>query len=141
MPVVPDPDTDTLSTEEVAAYAGCSLRQCDYWVRLGVLIPTVPARGSGTQRRYDRTEARITWVITAANSGRQRRGNVAPLAEVAAWLRANGAWSGWLVIGEHGAGIASHAADLLDELARLGPVVTLVDLDACPSFAADEDAA
>lgn len=49
-------NTDVLqrgvSTHLAAQEAGVTFRQADYWVRVGVIEPTVPARGSGNSRSW-----------------------------------------------------------------------------------------
>ena len=42
-----------LSTTEAAAVSGVTLRQIDYWCRLGLLDQARPAAGSGTRRVFD----------------------------------------------------------------------------------------
>lgn len=37
---------------EVCDEVGCTYRQLDYWIRLGLIKPLQPARGSGTARRF-----------------------------------------------------------------------------------------
>lgn len=41
------------STRQVARVSGASERQVDVWTRQGLLVPVVPARGSGSKRRFD----------------------------------------------------------------------------------------
>lgn len=53
-----------LSSIEVCRRARITYRQLDYWVRTGVVEPTVDARGSGTQRRF--TPAVAEHVVTLA---------------------------------------------------------------------------
>lgn len=40
------------STPEVCRLTGVSYRQVDYWSRIGVIVPSVAARGSGSHRRW-----------------------------------------------------------------------------------------
>lgn len=43
---------NTYSATEVCLLAGISYRMLDYWIRLGKVRASVPARGSGTRRRF-----------------------------------------------------------------------------------------
>lgn len=45
--------TRQVSAPQVCAITGVSYRQLDYWCRLGVITPAVPAVGCGTQRAFD----------------------------------------------------------------------------------------
>lgn len=45
-------DDGLLSSEAVCQLTGLSYRQLDYWCRSGVIEATVPARGSGSTRRW-----------------------------------------------------------------------------------------
>ena len=46
-------DKETYTTSEVAQITGFSLRQLDYWVRIGIITPGFQqAHGSGTRRLY-----------------------------------------------------------------------------------------
>lgn len=49
----------TYSSDEVREIARISTRQLDYWARRGVAVPTVPANGSGTQRRYSEEDLAV----------------------------------------------------------------------------------
>jgi DNA-binding transcriptional MerR regulator len=42
----------TYSSAQVCKLAGVTYRQLDYWVRQGLIEPTVAARGSGSKRRW-----------------------------------------------------------------------------------------
>jgi hypothetical protein len=42
-----------LSAREVCEATGVTYRQLDHWDSLGVIEPTIPANGSGTQRRFN----------------------------------------------------------------------------------------
>jgi DNA-binding transcriptional MerR regulator len=42
----------TFSSVEVCKAAGVTYRQLDYWNRIGLVEPHVPAEGSGSHRRY-----------------------------------------------------------------------------------------
>lgn len=42
----------TVSTPTAMALTGATVRQLDYWAKTGLLVPTVEAKGSGSQRRY-----------------------------------------------------------------------------------------
>ncbi len=48
-----DTTSRTYSTTEVAEMSSFSVRQIGYWVKQGIIIPSIQqARGSGTRRRY-----------------------------------------------------------------------------------------
>jgi hypothetical protein len=42
-----------LSAREVCQATGVTYRQLDHWDSLGIIEPTIPAAGSGTQRRFN----------------------------------------------------------------------------------------
>lgn len=44
------------SAFDVCAIVGITYRQCDYWVRIGIIDATKPADGSGSQRRFSRAD-------------------------------------------------------------------------------------
>lgn len=123
--------TDLFSTEDVAALCDSNFRRLDHYVRQGVLVPTVPAKGSGSVRRFDRREAQIAWVLTRI-SDEVGIADVTSLMPAAMWLRAAPQWGGMLVTNGSDAVVAEHAVDLLGAIALLGPAVTVVDLDLCP---------
>lgn len=60
---------DTYSSARAASAAGCSYRMLDYWVRQGIIRPSVfDAVGSGTCRRwdlYDVTALRVVRVLSS----------------------------------------------------------------------------
>lgn len=41
-----------ISANELCEITGVTYRQLDYWVRLGVVRPALPANGSGSQRKF-----------------------------------------------------------------------------------------
>lgn len=47
------PTTTMISSQELAVAAGVSYRQLDYWVRQGLITPTVDSHGSGSRRAWD----------------------------------------------------------------------------------------
>lgn len=51
MPTAATP-AHTYSSVEACAAAGITFRQLDYWDRTRLVVPTLPARGSGSHRRY-----------------------------------------------------------------------------------------
>lgn len=46
-------EPEILSAPQVCRAFGLSYRQLDYWVREGLITPTVQAHGSGTRRVFD----------------------------------------------------------------------------------------
>lgn len=72
-------DRTSYSTTDVAALAGCSYRQLDYWSRNGVLEPSIEVgTGSGTRRSYSQGDVERARVLAA----------VAPLGAVSSVLAA-----------------------------------------------------
>ena len=129
-----DDEALTLSTVDVARFAGLSYRRADFYVRVGLLVPPVAARGSGTQRRFSTREARIAWVVGRVQDDHSR--DTATLASAVITLRHAPVWGGLLVTNGVTSTVVEHAAELLDALAEMGPTVLVVDLDSCPDPAA-----
>lgn len=60
----------SLTTTDVSRLAGCTFRQTDYWVRLGLVTPVNRARGSGSSRRFtyeQAAEVRVCTILAALN--------------------------------------------------------------------------
>lgn len=53
------------NSQEVAAEAGVSYRQLDYWVRAGWLRPQGSGRGSGTSRKWPEAEREMAIAMGA----------------------------------------------------------------------------
>ena len=127
-------DEARFSTTEVTRFSRAAARQLDYWARIGALIPTVEAHGSGTQRRYTAHEARMAWAIRVAHeatsSSNSPGGGIAQ--RIGDALRPLNPWAGILVVGTGTPIIVEHVLALLDAFAELGPAVVTVDLDTCP---------
>lgn len=51
------------STHDVARLAGCTYRQIDYWARVGAIVPTREARGSGSVRDWSPDDAAVARVF------------------------------------------------------------------------------
>lgn len=76
------------STDQVCALTDVTYRKMDYWTRAGLVVPTVEAHGSGTQRRYDIDELYVVCVIAELmNLG----SGTAAAGRAAEWLRMSGA--------------------------------------------------
>lgn len=92
---------DNLSSAEVCDYAGISFRQLDYWIRVGAITPNRQANGSGTQRRFTRSQARaIRLAATLRTLG-------APIATIGAiagrWSdMPDHEWAGMLIVNPDG---------------------------------------
>ena len=131
--------TAKLSALQVAAFSGASYRMLDYYARIGALVPTVAARGSGSQRRYTAHEARIAWAIRTGQdiSASRASGFAEAIGGALRHLPAD-QWAGMLVVGSGAPLIVEHALALLDALAELGPAALIIDLDACPDPLASE---
>jgi DNA-binding transcriptional MerR regulator len=73
-----------LTTKQVAAYAGVSVRQLDHWVRIGEVIQpsTTPWQGSGTHRLWTAEEARVVRVLGQLAAARAPLSALAAAAEV-----------------------------------------------------------
>lgn len=135
-------DTAQFSTTDVMRFSGATFRRLDHWCRIGALVPTVNARGSGSRRRYTAHEARCAWVIRVAQdlADATSRGGRS-ITMVADAVRHLDPWGGTLVIGSGAPLVVEHALALLDALAELGPAAVVIDLDACPNPLAQEAAA
>ena len=70
MPVTVIDERLSFSTREACEAAGLTYRVVDYWVRMGAVTPSVPARGTGTVRGWSIADvdrlARIGGVIRRA---------------------------------------------------------------------------
>jgi DNA-binding transcriptional MerR regulator len=70
----PDGDmTEVLVAGDVSALAGITYRQCDYWVRTGLLRPECASNGSGSRRRWTADEIEV-----ARTMGRLVRAGLPP---------------------------------------------------------------
>lgn len=113
-------DVEVYSAPDACRVAGISYRQLDYWCRSGVVVPAVPATGSGSQRGYTHdqiVDLAVVADLTAANR---------PL-EVARWLLAGRDWlQGCVRIT-----VDRHVADALvaERLATYGIRPRHVDVD------------
>lgn len=62
---------------QVVELAGITYRQLDYWARTGLVVPSLAeAHGSGTQRRYSKTDvvcARVVKTLSAYGIGQVSR--------------------------------------------------------------------
>src|SRR5687767_8865965 len=88
-----------LTTTEVHQRAGVSYRQLDYWVRTGVVLPSVRmARGSGSPREWSARDADVVAVVARfARLGAQHE-VLCWVAESAEELLRCGLDSAWLVV-------------------------------------------
>jgi len=116
-------DSDaTFSGPQTCSLAGITYRKLDYWCRIGVLRPAFPARGSGSQRRFDFRGVQVAWALG------QLSGLCAALPTDVACLYELERWSGWLIVTASG---ATHVADAPTwEAAAI-----VVDLERCPLLA------
>lgn len=120
-------------TTQACDLTGATYRQADHWSRLGILVPTIEARGSGSARVYTRREVQAMWALAQLStlscgpgpSLEVRQSMVATLLDAPEF-------SGYLLATCDRAVVAAHVLDLADQLTELeGPVVVL-DLDRCP---------
>lgn len=123
-----EPTVALHTSRDVCRLAGVTYRQLDYWVRGGLLLPPVPATGSGSQRLFDTREAQIAWVLGQCS----RLGQGLPELDV---LRGLPEWGGYVVAFDGG---VVHAPTM-DDVLQYGPAFILVDLDWAP-FGAVEHA-
>ena len=57
-------EDDTLfRSPQVCRMVGVTYRQIDYWARVGVVEPSRPARGSGSQRLYSKHDVARLWLV------------------------------------------------------------------------------
>lgn len=66
------PTGPILTANQACDVTGVTYRQLDYWVRLGVVEPAVPAHGSGTQRGFSLKQVamlRCLGQLSAAGAG------------------------------------------------------------------------
>lgn len=56
------------TSPRVCRIAGCSYRQLDWWCRSGLLVPVVPATGSGSSRLFDFAGVRHACIIARASA-------------------------------------------------------------------------
>jgi len=56
------------STDQLCYHTGLSYRVVDYWDRTGILRPSQPANGSGTQRRYSYHDLAIARALAQLNA-------------------------------------------------------------------------
>lgn len=117
------------TSRDTCQVAGVTYRQLDYWVRMGLVHPPVPASGSGSQRLFDVREVQVVWALGQLS----QLGQGLPELDV---LRTLPDCTGYLVA--YNGGVA-HAADCTD-VWQYGPAVVLVDLAWAP-FAAGFPAA
>lgn len=127
-------DVETFSAPRTCELAHVTYRQLDYWVRTGLVVPSVEARGSGTRRRFSRRDVQIV----AALGHVEIAFGIRPL--LAAALRTVDPLPPWVVIvGDWTARCCSTLDELRAAVAeqssgviRVVLVETLVDFDAVP---------
>ena len=62
-----------MTSREVCELVGVTYRQLDYWCRLGLVEPTVPAHGQGSRRLFGPVDvARVRRLAAAAELRRRR---------------------------------------------------------------------
>lgn len=84
------------STLEACAAAGLTYRVVDRWVRMTVVVPSVPARGTGTQRQWSISDVdRLTRIGGVMRRAEHAGLSVSCTAVAAIWqaLEAGDAWS------------------------------------------------
>lgn len=133
-------ETDVFRAPVVAALAGITYRQLDYWARTDVLTPSVSeAKGSGSTRVYSTTDVRIlrafrSLIANGASLSMLRRHRVPELLRTLAPED----WGGLLVITHCRALVTSDPAELVRALAHDGGgVAQLLDL-AATALTADD---
>lgn len=61
-------NTRLWTSRQVCAIAGCTYRQLDYWLRTGVVTPSVEADGSGSRRQFDYACLRLIFAVRVTRS-------------------------------------------------------------------------
>lgn len=119
--LAPQPDRGTgLSSFEVCRLVGCSYRQLDYWCRRGLVWPAQPARGSGSQRRFDDEDLAVIGALnTLAAMGCEGNRLDRAARSIRAELGGN-VTSGWLVVDDEGAAWCSDTDEVAAWLSMSG---------------------
>lgn len=123
-----------LSSYDVCRAAGITFRQLDYWVRTGLLTPSVRnPGGSGCPRRWSEADvyrARVIGLLMRWSAYGPGAGT--KIARRVSWELADmPAGSGYLVIGAGGSlAWASDATELARACVEHGPGVWVLDLTA-----------
>lgn len=108
---------------KVCELAGITYRQLDYWIRTGLIAPSIAeGHGSGTQRRFSATDVREVRLVAALMSQGidQRR-----IRRALEWLR-DVPSARWLVVGSR-VDVADDG-DLEIVVRTGGGIATVVDL-------------
>ena len=100
-------EDQSYSTDEAAVVAGVTYRNVDYWAREGIVSPSIPARGSGSCRRYSFDDVvclRVVALLRGFCSSPTNRAAGVPssvlgsVVERVRDLLEDGQRSGWLVL-------------------------------------------
>lgn len=95
MPVTVLDERLAFSTREACGAAGLTYRVVDYWVRLDAVVPSVPAAGCGSQRRWSIADVDRLTRIGAVMRRAERAGLSVTVAAVAAMWNALEAGDPW----------------------------------------------
>lgn len=117
---------------EVCRLVGISYRQLDYWARTGLVVPSVPARGSGTQRGYSEHDVAVLVLV----AGLLRAGMSLQAARRAAGVLAEVPHEMWSTM-EPVAVTPAGAVHLSGECSQ--PVYLMVDLSRCEPRGAEHE--
>lgn len=115
-------------TPQACSLSGATYRMVDYWARTGVLVPTVDANGSGTQRLYSFREVQALWML--AQLARLQVSTPARTLAARAVLDAD-EFGGYLVVTPTSAMLVPHVLALADVLTEVPTVAAVVQLDRC----------
>lgn len=112
---------DGVSTSQAARLSGLSYRQIDYWLRTGIVTPSIAeARGSGTQRRWSEEDIlllRRARQLLDAGISLQRIRSAVPFirdAEGCRWLFVSGSEVGVCAAGELEQSLQGEASVIID---------------------------
>lgn len=112
------------TSDEVCDLTGVTYRQLDCWTTAGVVTPTIPARGSGSRRRFTEDDVRlVALAMRLAELGCPLRTVSGAVAMMAG--RPPAQWEGTLIVYPDGDA-------LLGE--RVAGAAWVVDLTACRAF-------
>ena len=76
-----------LRSPAVCEVVGVTYRQLDYWARTGLIMPTIPARGSGTQRLYSLDDVVLVRLVAVMLNGAASTGRVERLRPAVSLVR------------------------------------------------------
>ncbi|MDQ6615869.1 MAG: MerR family transcriptional regulator, partial [Actinomycetota bacterium] len=106
-------DTLVRSTQ-ACQQAGCSYRMLDYWVKTGVITPTIPAHGTGSQRLWSPLDVDALRALATIGSYSQSSAHLKAAMGTVATLIQQGAPGDWAIVNRHGHATIHPAAAIPD---------------------------